>query len=153
MVHHAARADWKGSFTDGVGSTRLPDGSRHPFSAHTRFSQNGTAVTNPEDLLAGAFAASFSMALSFEIGEAGYRPTWIRAETSVELSPSPFGFRISGIRLRCRAEVPQIEEDEFILLARKAASGCPIASALNKATIHFDVELNNNAKQASRQAA
>lgn len=141
MSFHAAHSDWRGSFTDGIGSSSLNNGLAHRFTAHSRFSGNPEAAANPENYLAAALASSFSMSLALEVSEAGYKSTDLSANAEVQLEQSPTGFEVAGIKLECTAIVPKIEEDEFELLVRKAAQMCPITRTLNTIEIEFDVSL------------
>ena len=70
-IKRTSEARWQGSVTDGKGTMRLGSGAYEgAYSFNSRFGDD-TAATNPEELIAGAHAGCFSMALSGELGNAG----------------------------------------------------------------------------------
>jgi len=66
-MERKASAEWKGGLKDGKGAISTPSGvlSNTPYSFTTRF--ENTPGTNPEELIAAAHAACFSMALSAQV--------------------------------------------------------------------------------------
>jgi len=67
-MQRKASAVWKGGLKDGKGTVSATSGvlSNTPYSFATRF--ENTPGTNPEELIAAAHAACFSMALSAQLG-------------------------------------------------------------------------------------
>ena len=84
--------------------------------------------TSPEELIAAAHAACFSMALSHGLAEAGH--TAERLETSATVTFQP-GEGITGSALTVRGTVPGMSEDEFLAAAEAAKAGCPVSQALS----------------------
>lgn len=126
-----ADAVWKGGLREGRGlvsteSRTLQDAS-YSFSA--RF-ENGSG-TNPEELIAAAHAACFSMALSAELEKVGLNPTEIFTQAMVTLEKQDSGFRVSAIRLDVRAKVPHADPAVFHAAAETAKAGCPVSRMLN----------------------
>ena len=82
-MQRKASAVWKGGLKDGKGAVSGASGvlNNTPYSFATRF--ENTPGTNPEELIAAAHAACFSMALSAQLGAANLTPSSI--ETSAML--------------------------------------------------------------------
>jgi len=129
MPKRKADARWDGSLQDGHGTMRLATGSfEGPYSFKSRFEEG--EGTNPEELIAGAHAGCFSMALSGELGRAGHAAESVETTATVQVEKVPEGFAITRIELDTRARVPGIEDDEFQRLAEDAKKGCPVSQAL-----------------------
>ncbi len=129
MPKRKADARWDGSLQDGHGTMRLATGSfEGPYTFQSRFEEG--EGTNPEELIAGAHAGCFSMALSGELGRAGHAAESVETTATVHVEKVPEGFAITRIELDTRARVPGIEDDEFQRLAEDAKKGCPVSQAL-----------------------
>ena len=129
MPKRKADARWDGSLQDGNGTMRLATGSfEGPYSFQSRFEEGDG--TNPEELIAGAHAGCFSMALSGELGRAGHAAESVETTATVHVEKVPDGFAITRIELDTRARVPGIEDDEFQRIAEAAKKGCPVSQAL-----------------------
>lgn len=129
MAQRKASATWNGGLKDGNGTMRLGGGAYEgAYSFQSRFEEG--EGTNPEELIAGAHAGCFSMALSGELGKAGHEPKKVSTEARVSLVKGDAGFTINRIELVTEAEVPGISEDEFQELAEAAKKGCPVSRAL-----------------------
>ena len=139
-----ARAVWQGTGKDGAGRLSSDSGvlANTPYSAKTRFeSEPGT---NPEELIAAAHAGCFSMALAFQLQNAGFSPTELATECAVTLVKEAAGFKISKSALTLRADVPGIDRGKFEELARVAEKNCPVSKVLN-AEITMDFTLAQSA--------
>ena len=129
MPKRKATARWDGSLTEGAGSIRMKSGAYEgAYSAQSRFEEG--EGTNPEELIAAAHAACFSMALSLVLGEAGHDPETIETEATVQIDKVDEGFAITSITLHTQGRVPGIEESEFQQHAEAAKEGCPVSQAL-----------------------
>lgn len=129
MALRTANAEWNGTLQDGNGQMRFGGGAfEGAYSFASRFEEG--EGTNPEELIAAAHAGCFSMALSGELGRAGYDPEQVSTEAKVSLVKSDEGFTINRIRLITEASVPGISEDEFLEIAEAAKKGCPVSRAL-----------------------
>ena len=101
-------------------------------------------TTSPEELIAAAHSACYSMALSAEIGRAGGTPQGLEVRADVTLGPDPAGgFRITGSKLTVRAEVEGIDEAAFLQAAEAAKAGCPVSKALTGTDITLDAALSS----------
>jgi lipoyl-dependent peroxiredoxin len=135
-----AKAVWIGTGQAGYGDLTTDSGvfNRTPYSFRTRFgSEKGT---NPEELIAAAHAGCFTMALAFQLQNAGYTPTELKTEAAVSIDADGSGFRITRSALTLRAVVPNITVTTFDELAKDAELNCPVSKVL-KAEITLDAKL------------
>lgn len=133
-------AVWRGTIKDGQGTISTETGalSNAPYGFGSRFaSESGT---NPEELIAAAHAACFSMALSLMLGEAGHAAETIQTEAEVRIEKQDDGFTIVSSHLRVNADVPGIPDNLFNDIAAQAKVGCPVSKLLN-AEITMDASL------------
>jgi osmotically inducible protein OsmC len=129
MTTNTAYAQWQGDLKDGKGEVALGNGAfKGQYSFHSRF-EDGKG-TNPEELIAAAHAACFSMAFSNELAKAGYTPTLLKTTAEVTLGKNDTGFAITQITLNTDAVVPGVTEAKFHELGQAAKNGCPISKAL-----------------------
>ena len=84
-MQRKASAEWKGGLKDGKGTVSSASGilSNTPYSFTTRF--ENAPGTNPEELIAAAHAACFSMALSAQLGEAKLKPESIATTATLTM--------------------------------------------------------------------
>src|SRR5918912_3577647 len=106
-MERKASAVWKGGLKDGKGEFSAPSGvfSHTPYSFRTRF--ENTPGTNPEELIAAAHAACFSMALSAQLGAANLTAESINTTANLKLEKVEGGFAITAIHLDVTATVPK----------------------------------------------
>jgi osmotically inducible protein OsmC len=97
--------------------------------------------TSPEELIAAAHSACFSMALSNALFKAGHPPD--RLETSAEVTFQP-GEGITGIRLAVTGRVPGLSANDFRDAANDAKANCPVSKALTGTTITLDAALDDS---------
>ena len=142
-----AQAVWNGTGKDGKGALTTLSGvlQQQPYSFKTRFeSEDGRAGTNPEELIAAAHAGCFSMALAFQLQQAGFTAEELRTQANLTMEPQGGGFAITAIRLDLTARVPGIDEARFHALADEAKANCPVSKVLN-AAITLDAKLQQTA--------
>jgi len=140
MPIRQAEAIWEGTLREGQGKMRFGSGAfEGSYSFPSRFEQG--EGTNPEELLGAAHAGCFSMALSSSLVSAGFTPVRIQTEASVHLAKLVTGFTIVRIDLKTEAEVPGIDETEFLEIADGAKLNCPISRALNVPEITLEAKL------------
>src|SRR3546814_10441806 len=94
---------------------------------------NASRGTNPEELIAAAHAACFTMALSNALAQAGHAPDAVDTRADVDLSMDG-GPTISAIRLQTKAKVPGIDDAKFRAIADDAKQNCPVSKADRKST-------------------
>jgi osmotically inducible protein OsmC len=146
MAHfkRTASAIWNGTGAEGSGSLSGPSGvlDSTPYSAAKRFqNEDGKAGTNPEELIAAAHAGCYIMALSFQLSGAGFPPTELRCNATIDMEKGDSGWGFGKITLHLEAEVPGIEAEKFLELANAAKNGCPVSKALSAVPIELDAKL------------
>lgn len=126
-----ASAVWKGGLKDGKGEFSAPSGvfSHVPYSFKTRFED--APGTNPEELIAAAHAACFSMALSAQLGAANLTPESINTAANLKMEKLDAGWAITSIHLDVNAKIPDADEAGFQKAAENAKAGCPVSKVLN----------------------
>ena len=131
MTEKSASVMWNGAGKKGRGQVSTESGALmdYPYGFATRFGdeRNGT---NPEEILAAAHAACFTMAFSFACEKAGFATTTVDTQAHVRLSAQGEGFVIDRIVLRLKAVVPGLDEPRFQEIAHSAKSACPLSKAL-----------------------
>jgi len=126
MPTSKAMAVWEGRLRDGKGTFKAGSAAfGGAYSFATRF--EGKAGTNPEELIAAAHAACFSMALSSGLAKAGNAPERLNTSATVTFQP---GEGITKIALTVEGVVPGIGEDSFRQEAQTAKANCPVSKAL-----------------------
>jgi osmotically inducible protein OsmC len=111
-----------------------------PYSAKARF-EGGTSQTTPEELIAAAHAACFSMALNVGLSRAGITAKSIDTKAVVEILPAQVGFAISESVLTCTVEAPGADAAKVKEAAEGAKAGCPVSKAL-KDNVKITLDLN-----------
>ena len=131
MPLRTAEAEWKGTITEGSGNLKVGSGAfEGEYSFASRFNEEGTAATNPEELLGAAHAGCFTMALDGILTRAGKVPTRLHTTAKVRLDKVEGGFGITKITLELEGEVPDLSADEFEKFAHQAKANCPVSKAL-----------------------
>jgi len=136
-----AEATWQGGLKDGKGNFRAESGAFEAgYSFGTRFGD--TKGSNPEELIAAAHAACFSMALAVGLEQAGTPATRITTKAACTVDKVGDGFRITTMRLVSRGQVPGIDQAKFKQAAEAAKNGCPVSNALkNNVQVELDAAL------------
>ena len=138
-----SRADtvWEGDLTGGAGKVRVSSGtfSEFPVTWASR-AERPHGTTSPEELLAAAHSACYSMAFSSGLSKAGHKPERLTTSAEVEFVP---GTGITRITITVVGRVPGIDAAQFQQLAEGAKDGCPVSKALKG-----NVELNLKASLA-----
>ncbi|WP_394252655.1 OsmC family protein [Arthrobacter pityocampae] len=123
-----AHTVWSGDLPTGSGQVSLDSSGLGTYDVTWKArAEQSEGKTSPEELIAAAHSACFSMAFSHALGEEGKTPE--RVETKVEVDFQP-GTGITAIRLTLDATVPGLSEDDFQRLAQGAKEGCPVSQAL-----------------------
>ena len=146
MPTRTARTAWNGNLLEGSGQVELTSSGRGTYevSFPKRAADDADGTTSPEELIAAAHSACYSMALSNEIAQAGGTPQALDVQADVTLGPDPAGgFRITGIKLTVRGEVDGLDEAGFAKAAQAAKEGCPVSKALAAVDITLDAALES----------
>jgi lipoyl-dependent peroxiredoxin len=137
-MKRSASAVWKGGLQDGRGTVSTASGafSNTPYNFKMRFeSEPGT---NPEELVAAAHAACFSMALSLFLGQAGMTADSIDTTATVTLEQVAGGFAVTSSHLQTNVKVPNADKSAVDKAIETAKTGCPISKLLNaKITLDY----------------
>jgi lipoyl-dependent peroxiredoxin len=131
MSDKTASVHWEGRGKDGVGriSTQTEALKSYPYGYRSRF-EDDRRGSNPEELLAAAHAACFTMAFSFACDAAGFATSAVDTTASVRLAIKGNGFLIDRINLHLEANVAGIDEGAFQKIAAAAKQECPLSKAL-----------------------
>lgn len=131
MIRKSGNAHWEGSLKDGEGRLGTESGAVNgvPYGFAKRF--EGAEGSNPEELIGAAHAACFAMALSLNLGEAGFTADDIDAKSTVSLEQVDGGFAITRAHLEVTAKVPGADADAFRKAAEATKTGCPVSKVLN----------------------
>lgn len=129
MATRNGSARWDGDLKDGSGRLVVGEGVfEGSYSFSSRFEEG--EGTNPEELIAAAHAACFSMALSGVLGEHGHDPESISTTAKVQLRQVDGAPTIQQIELETEGSVPGIDEEHFRRHAEEAKAACPVSRAL-----------------------
>jgi lipoyl-dependent peroxiredoxin len=123
-----ASAEWKGDLPTGSGTFSAGDTISGGYTFKSRF-EDGPG-SNPEQLIAAAHAACFSMALSNMLAKAGHPPDSVHTDATVTLRPVDGVPTITKIDLVTVGRVPGLDAAEFAEHAQAAKAGCPVSRAL-----------------------
>jgi osmotically inducible protein OsmC len=139
-MKRSANAAWSGGLKDGKGTVSTESGvlSGVPYNFRMRFEND--KGTNPEELIAAAHAACFSMALSMILGQAGMTAQNIATKATVSLDQAEGGFKVTSSHLETTVKIPNADKAAFQKAVEAAKSGCPISKLLN-AAITMDAKL------------
>jgi osmotically inducible protein OsmC len=139
-----ATARWDGSVKDGPGKVTAASGlfKNAPYSLKARF-EGGAPGTTPEELIAAAHAACYTMALGVGLMKAGLTSKSIETSAEVEVVMGDKGADITGSALKCKVEVPGADAAKVRTIAEGAKTGCPVSKALAglKITLALDVKV------------
>jgi len=141
MPTRKASAIWEGGLRGGKGSFKAGSGlvgGNYGFGS--RFEEG--PGSNPEELIAAAHAACFSMALSGGLERAGKAPTRVATEAACTVEKVGDAFKITKMRLVVRGQVPGMDQAAFAAAAEAAKNGCPVSGALKgNVAVELDAKL------------
>ena len=131
MTIRSATARYDGLGKEGRGRVSTQSGvlADQPYDFGTRFGEE--PGTNPEELIAAAHAACFTMALSFALAREGLTDGTLETTARVTLEKDGDGFKVSRSDLALAATVPGIDAGRFAEIAEGAKAACPISKLLN----------------------
>ena len=135
-----AETHWEGTLKEGEGEVSLVSSGigTYPVSWPAR-TEEPNGMTSPEELIAGAHSACFSMSVANELVLAGNpAPTSVDTKADVTFQP---GQGITGIQLTVSAVVPDIDAEAFQAAVAAAEKNCPVSRALAGTTITVQASL------------
>jgi osmotically inducible protein OsmC len=140
VAESRAEAVWEGDLAHGSGKVTSGSGSFEglevSWSART---EGAPGKTTPEELIAAAHAACFSMALSHGLAEAGTPPERLEVHAVCSFEQADGGYAITTMELSVEGRVPGIDEAAFEEAAEQAKDGCPVSGAL-KGNVEITVQ-------------
>jgi len=139
-MKRSARAGWTGGLQDGKGTVSTGTGvlANVPYTFKMRFENE--AGTNPEELVAAAHAACYSMALSLFMANEGLTPGKIDTTATVSFENVNGAWTVTSSHLETKVQSPNADPAKFQKAAEGAKAGCPISRLLNT-TITLDAKL------------
>nr|WP_154921227.1 OsmC family peroxiredoxin [Microbacterium testaceum] len=138
-VTSEAATAWKGSLFEGSGEVTFTSSGIGTFDVNWKArSEGSSSVTTPEELLAGAHSACFSMALSNALADNGTAPESVDTTASITFKP---GTGITGSHLNVNAVVPGLDDETFQKIAADAKANCPVSQALAGIKITLEATL------------
>jgi lipoyl-dependent peroxiredoxin len=131
MADRKATTRWQGDISGGGEVSFDSSGAAGPLevSFPRRKEDDAEGVTSPEELIAAAHSACYSMALSGALGRAGHTPESLETSAVVTFSTDG-GPHISKVALTVRGNVPGISEEDFLEAANGAKEGCPVSKLM-----------------------
>lgn len=129
-ITRSGSARWQGDLKGGTGVVSTASGAvrEAPYSFASRFAD--APATNPEELIAGAHAACYAMALSNILASGGHPPQEVRATVTLRMRMDPAGPSIVAAHLECEAQVAGLSAEEFQVATEQAKEGCPVSRLL-----------------------
>lgn len=137
MPTRKAEATWEGGLKGGKGRFKGQAGLEAAYSFGTRFGDE--VGSNPEELLAAAEAACYSMALSAALERGGTPPVSVKTEAGCTIEKVGEGFKITTMKLVVRAKVPGLDAESFKKVAEATKETCPVSTALKG---NVDIQLD-----------
>ena len=128
-LNSTGRAHWEGDLFNGSGVATLDSGASGPLGVtwKARAEDHG-GLTSPEELIAAAHAACFSMAFSNGLAKDDTPPTSLDVSVTTTFVP---GEGITTAEITVTGVVDGITDEKFQELAEAAKVGCPVSQALS----------------------
>ena len=137
MPTRSASAEWKGGLK-GRGTYSGQTGLAGQYNFTSRF-EEGMTGSNPEELLAAADAACFSMALAFALAKERHDPKSVETTADCSVEKQGQGYKITRMAVRTRVAVAGVDEAKFQAIARATLEGCPVSTAL-KGNVQLELD-------------
>ena len=134
-----ASTRWEGTLFEGAGKVTFDSSGLGTYDVSwPARAEEPNGKTSPEELIAAAHSACFSMAFSNGLAKAGTPATTLDTSAEVDFVP---GTGITQIRITVRGSVEGISNDDFVAAAQAAKEGCPVSQALSAVDIQLDAAL------------
>lgn len=144
MPTRNASAVWNGGLKGGNGTFKGETGLGGAYNFGSRFENatgSNTTLSNPEELLAAAEAACFSMALSGALEKNGAPPTKVETRAGCSVEKGATGFDITKIELTVTVSGAKIDKAAFDKIVEETKNGCPVSRALKAVPITVQASL------------
>lgn len=139
MPTRKASAEWNGGLKGGNGSFKGESGFGGDYNFGSRF-ESGTG-SNPEELIAAAEAACFSMALSGALEKNGTPPAKVETSAGCTVEKVEVGFGITRIELTVKVTGAKLDKATFDRIVEETKNGCPVSRALKAVPISVQATL------------
>ena len=141
MPNRKASAVWEGGLKSGKGTFKGETGAiSGQYNFSSRFEEG--VGSNPEELLAAAHAACFSMALSAQLERNGTPPQRVETNAVCTVEKVGEGFKITTMKFTTRVSATGVDAGKLQELAKAAVEGCPVSQALKgNVNVQADVAL------------
>lgn len=126
-----ATASWEGDLLKGSGKASTESGALRDAAVTFASRFESAGGSNPEELIAAAQAACFSMALANGLSKQGHVPQIINTKATLVLNKGESGSKITKIHLETEGRVPGIDQAAFQAAAERTKEICPISVLLN----------------------
>jgi osmotically inducible protein OsmC len=134
-----AHTHWEGSLTEGAGQVTLDSSGLGTYDVSwPARTEEPNGKTSPEELIAAAHSACYSMAFSNILNKAGTPPQALDTKADVTFQP---GEGITGVHITVVGSVDGISAEDFTTAAEDAKKNCPVSQALTGTTITLDASL------------
>lgn len=134
-----AKAHWEGTLREGKGQVSLESSGLGTYDVSwPARTEEPHGMTSPEELIAAAHSACFSMSLASGLTKADTPPTALDVSADVTFQP---GAGITGIKLTVVGQVDGVDENTFVQAAETAKTNCPVSKALTGTTITLEARL------------
>lgn len=139
MPTRKASAVWNGGLKGGNGSFKGATGLGGSYSFGSRF-ENGTG-SNPEELLAAAEAACFSMALSGNLEKNGTPSATVETSAACTIEKVDDKMTVTKIELTVKVSGAKLDKAAFDRIVEDTRNGCPVSRALKAVPISVQASL------------
>ena len=134
-----AQTHWEGTLFEGAGKVTLESSGLGTYDVSwPARAEEPNGKTSPEELIAAAHSACFSMAFSNGLAKNDTPATALDTKADVEFTP---GTGITEIRLSVKGVVEGMSNDDFVAAAEDAKANCPVSQALKAVPITLDAAL------------
>jgi osmotically inducible protein OsmC len=132
IARRDAEVLWEGSLAQGAGTLKSGSSALDelPVTWASR-TKRPDGRTSPEELIAGAHASCFAMALALVLGDEGAPPERLAVTAACTLDEVDGAPRITSVELSVRAVVPGLDAGEFDRMVGRAEELCPVSNALH----------------------
>ena len=131
VAERQATSVWEGNLAEGRGRVRVGSGALDEFpvtwAART---ESSDGLTSPEELIAAAEAACFSMALSNDLAKQGSTPRRVSVTATCTLDRIEGKLKVTTMDLQVTGRVPGIDQEAFQAAAENTAKNCPVSGAI-----------------------
>ena len=146
-INRKASAFWNGDVgsSKGLINTESMALFEQPYSFLARFGNE--SGTSPEELIAAAHAACFSMVLAVTLKRHGFESEKTDTAATCTVVSKNGSHEIIRMQLHVRAAVPDIDESEFRKLGNEADQSCPVSNLLRNG---LDIKIESTLQETNK---